>query len=103
MVYYNTVAQTLRLARADKVNPTAPADWTRQNVFRVGDPNAQFSGQHVAIKFDTGGGLHVVCYRSSSGDLVYLHAPDVDGGDYVFQTASSSTATAPSARGPTSP
>jgi len=46
VVYYNTAAQTLRLARANKVNPTAPADWTRQNVFAGGDPNAQFSGQH---------------------------------------------------------
>jgi hypothetical protein len=53
----------------------------------VGDPNAQFSGQHVAIKFDSNGGLHVVCYRSSSGDLLYLYAPDADGTDYVFQNS----------------
>jgi hypothetical protein len=87
VVYYNTAAQTLRLARASVVNPTAPSDWTRQNVFVPGDPNAQFSGQHVAIKFDSSGGLHVVCYRSSSGDLVYLYAPDADGTDYVFQNS----------------
>jgi hypothetical protein len=89
VVYYNTAAQTLRLARADKVNPRAPADWTRQNVFAGGDANAQFSGQHVAMKFDTGGGLHVVCYRSSSGDLLYLYAPKPNpaGTDYVFQNS----------------
>jgi hypothetical protein len=88
VIYYNTAAQTLRLARADKVNPTAPADWTRQDVFAGGDPNALFSGQHVAMKFDSGGGLHVVCYRSSAGDLLYLYAPDADGGaEYVFQNS----------------
>jgi hypothetical protein len=88
VIYYNTAAQTLRLARADKVNPTAPADWTRQDVFAGGDPNALFSGQHVAMQFDSGGGLHVVCYRSSAGDLLYLYAPDADGGaEYVFQNS----------------
>ncbi len=87
VVYYNTAAQTLRLARATVVNPTAPGDWTRQNVFAGGDVNAQFSGQHVAIKFDASGGLHVICYRSSSGDLLYLYAPDADGTDYVFQNS----------------
>ncbi len=88
VVYYNTAAQTLRLARANKVNPTAPADWTRQDVFPVGDPNAQYSGQHVAMKFDADGGLHVVCYRSSTGDLLYLYAPDADNGAaYAFQNS----------------
>ncbi len=87
VVYYNTTAQTLRLARANKVNPVAPADWSRQNVFAGGDSNAQFSGQHVAIKFDASGGLHVICYRSSAGDLLYLYAPDADGTDYVFQSS----------------
>jgi len=87
VIYYNTAAQTLRLARANKVNPTAPADWTRQNVFAGGDPNAMFSGQHVAMKFDANGNLHVVCYRSSVGDLLYLYAPDADGTDYVFQNS----------------
>jgi hypothetical protein len=87
VVYYNTAAQTLRLARANKVNPTAPADWTRQNVFAGGDPNAMFSGQHVAMKFDVNGNLHVVCYRSSAGDLLYLYAPDSDGTDYIFQNS----------------
>jgi hypothetical protein len=85
VIYYNTAAQTLRLARANKVNPTAPADWTRQDVFAGGDPNAMFSGQHVAMKFDANGNLHVVCYRSSAGDLLYLYAPDADGTDYAFQ------------------
>jgi hypothetical protein len=87
VIYYNTAAQTLRLARANKVNPTAPADWTRQNVFAGGDPNAMFSGQHVAMKFDANGNLHVVCYRSSAGDLLYLYAPDADGTDYAFQNS----------------
>jgi hypothetical protein len=87
VIYYNTAAQTLRLARANKINPTAPADWTRQNVFAGGDPNAMFSGQHVAMKFDVNGNLHVVCYRSSAGDLLYLYAPDADGTDYVFQNS----------------
>ena len=88
VIYYNTAAQTLRLARANKVNPTDPADWTRQNVFPAGDPNAQYSGQYVAMRFDADGGLHVVCYRSSTGDLLYLYAPDADNGAaYAFQNS----------------
>jgi large repetitive protein len=88
VLYYNNAAQTLRLARATSTNPTSPSDWTRQNVFSVGDPNAQFSGQYVTMKFDASGGLHVVCYRTSSGDLLYLYAPDADGtDDYVFQNS----------------
>ncbi|HTZ53089.1 MAG TPA: Ig-like domain-containing protein [Spirochaetia bacterium] len=86
VLYYNTAAQTLRLARANKVNPTSPADWVRQDVFQGGDPNSQFSGQYVAMKFDSVGNLYVVCYRASTGDLLYLYAPDADGGAaYSFQ------------------
>jgi large repetitive protein len=88
VLYYNTAAQTLRLARANKVNPSAPADWTRQDVFPALDTNRQFSGQHVAMKFDATGNLYVVCYRSSTGDLLYLYAPDADGGAaYTFQSS----------------
>jgi large repetitive protein len=88
VLYYNTAAQTLRLARANKVNPTSPADWTRQDVFPGVDPNKQFSGQYVAMKFDSTGNLYVVCYRSSTGDLLYLYAPDADGGAaYMFQNS----------------
>jgi hypothetical protein len=73
------------MARANGTNPTAIGNWTRQNVFKSDDPYRTFSGQHVAIKFDANGGLHVVCYRISNGDVLYLYAPDADGGAaYTF-------------------
>ncbi len=88
IAYYDTPSQTLRLAVANKSNPIAAADWTRQSVFDAGDSLKQFSGQYVTIKFDQNGGLHLACFRSSTGDFVYLFAPDADSGNpYTFDAA----------------
>jgi hypothetical protein len=85
IMYYDIASQTLKLARATSLTPTAPADWTRQTVFQSGDPNKTYVGQYVAMKFDTIGNLYAVCYRISTGDLVYLQAPNVAvGNNYVF-------------------
>ncbi len=84
IMYYDIFNQTLRLAYANTTNPTAYADWTIQTVFRNDDPNRSFSGQYVSMKIDPSGAVHAAFYRTSTGDLVYITAPDADGVDYVF-------------------
>jgi hypothetical protein len=86
VMYYDTNNATLRLARALNNTPQTPADWVRQDVFRADDPNRFFVGKHVSMIVDSNGGIHAVAAKTSVGDLVYVHAADVDGTstDYTF-------------------
>ncbi len=85
IVYYDTANQTLKLARATSLTPNTAANWVRQDVFKTDDPNRSLVGKYPTIKFDTAGKLYVVCYRVSTGDLIYLEAPNVTvGNNYVF-------------------
>ncbi|MBN1524711.1 MAG: hypothetical protein JW904_09520 [Spirochaetales bacterium] len=79
IAYYDIAAQTIKLARATSTAPASPSDWYRQTVFvGTSDPNRFYIGQHVTIDFDTTGRLYLACYRISTGDLVYITAPDID-------------------------
>jgi hypothetical protein len=89
IIYYSTADNTLKIARANG-NPTIArpdnsGEWTKSFVFDSDDDNRLFSGYYVSAKMDSSGNIHVVCYRNSTGDLIYLYAPNVDGnGTYDF-------------------
>lgn len=72
IAYYDITNQTVKLARATAVNPTA-AQWSLQTVMTNGvDPNYRYSGKYVSMKIDTAGYVHLVFYRNSTGDLIYM-------------------------------
>jgi len=86
-MYYDIADQTLKLARATSLTPMLPSDWTRQTVFGASDSNKNYVGHYVTMKFDTTGALHVATYRNSTGDLIYIQAPDADLADYAFSAS----------------
>jgi hypothetical protein len=90
-VFYNSTEKRLQLARgaqthgvgAPAINNTNNGDWTIQDVTVLNG----YIGSYVNMAIDpTTGDLHIVAYRVSNGDLVYIHAADVDGAatNYVF-------------------
>jgi hypothetical protein len=84
VMYYDISNQTLKLARATSTTPTSASNWTLQTVFDAGDPNKNYIGKYVTMKFDTAGNLYAACLKISTGNLVYLYAANVDGTDYDF-------------------
>jgi len=89
IVYYDTTSAMLRLARANSATPTAATNWIIQPVFQSTDTNRDYSGNYLAIKFDATGNLYIVTGNSGSGSLIYLTAPNVEGGtvNYAFGTS----------------
>lgn len=86
IMYYDIAKQTLRLAYANKTNPTAIADWKIQSVFDNDDENKEYVGEHVAIKVErtaTAAIIHAAA-RTKTGKLIYLISNDADGADYTF-------------------
>jgi len=89
IIYYDTTNSKLKIARANG-NPTVTrpdnsSEWTKSDVFRTDDPNKNYAGTNVSMKIDSNGDLYVVCYKIDTGDLIYLHAPNIDGdGTYTF-------------------
>ncbi len=92
IAYYDIANQTLKLAYARTSAPGAGADWTTQNVMDSGtDPNYRYSGKYVSMKIDPDGYLHIVFYRNSTGDLVYIKSSNspTDGKTaYLFGSGS---------------
>jgi len=86
IVYYDITNQTVRLARASAVNPTA-SQWVLQTVMSSGtDPNFKYSGKYISMRIDSAGYVHLAFYRNSTGDLVYMKSTNnpTDGSAYVF-------------------
>jgi hypothetical protein len=85
IAYYDTTNQTVKLARASAVNPTA-AQWTLQTVMSAGDPNFKYSGKYISLKIDSAGYVHLAFYRNSTGDLIYMKSTNhpTDGSAYTF-------------------
>jgi hypothetical protein len=84
-MYYDTTNSTLKIARGNSSQPNGTAEWTISNVFKDDDPNRTDVGYYVTMKMDSSGNIHAVAYRISTGDLIYLYAPNVDGtGSYTF-------------------
>lgn len=81
IVYYDTTNKTLKIARARSAQPVGTAGWNITNVLPVNS----FAGQYVSMKIDknpassTYGDLFISFYKVSTGDLVFIHAADVDG------------------------
>jgi hypothetical protein len=71
IAYYDITRKTVRLARATAVDPS-PSQWVLQDVLDTGDSNYVFSGKYVSMKVDGNGYVHMVFYRNSTGDLVYV-------------------------------
>jgi hypothetical protein len=85
IMYYDTTNSTLKIARGNSSQPNGTAEWTISNVFKDDDPNRTDVGYYVTMKMDSSGNIHAVAYRISTGDLIYLYAPNVDGtGSYTF-------------------
>jgi hypothetical protein len=84
VMYYDISNQTLKLAYSNSTTPTALGNWTIQTVFRSDDPNRTFVGKYVTMKMDSNGDIHAACSRTSTGSLIYLHAPNPGGGSYTF-------------------
>ncbi|MBN2535827.1 MAG: hypothetical protein JXB88_23305 [Spirochaetales bacterium] len=87
VMYYDISNQTLKLARSNSTAPSTASNWTLQTVFDTGDPNKNYVGKYITMKFDTTGNLYTACLKTSTGDLVYLHASNVDGTDYDFDSS----------------
>jgi hypothetical protein len=77
VIYYDNVNRTLKLARCSSNSSFVVGNWTRQDVFKSDDAYKSYAGQHVMMKFDSVGNLHVVFFRN--GYPYYIYAPDADG------------------------
>jgi hypothetical protein len=85
IIYNDTTNSTLKIARGNNSQPNGTAEWTINSVFRSDDPNKDYAGNQVSLAIDSNGDLHAVCYKIDTGDLLYLHAPNIDGtGTYTF-------------------
>ncbi len=71
IAYYDAANQTVKLARASAVNPTA-AQWALQTVMATNDLNYRYSGKYISMKIDSAGYVHLAFYRNSTGDLIYM-------------------------------
>jgi hypothetical protein len=86
IAYYDITNKTVKLARASAVNPT-PTQWTLQTVMDVADSNYLYSGKYISMKIDSAGYVHLVFFRNSTGDLIYMRSTNhpTDGStDYTF-------------------
>jgi hypothetical protein len=95
IVYYDGINQTLRLARSNKVNPTAITDWTRQYVMLATDPynpagtdpnRPSSNGKHISAIVDDTGVLHIAFWSDDTGYLYYIKStnnPEA-GAAYTF-------------------
>jgi hypothetical protein len=85
IAYYDITNQTVKLARASAVNPTA-AQWAIQTVMAAGDPNFKYSGKYISMKIDSSGYVHLAFFRNSTGDLIYMKSTNhpTDGSAYTF-------------------
>ncbi|ULQ60973.1 Ig-like domain-containing protein [Brucepastera parasyntrophica] len=89
IAYYDVTNQTVRLAHAKAVNPSAP-DWKVQTVMGTGDPNRRYAGKYMTMRVDSEGYVHLAFYRNSSGDLIYMRStnnPSDGVTDYTFDTS----------------
>ncbi len=75
IVYYDTTNKTLKIARGQNSQPNGSAQWNIINVLPVNS----FSGQYVTMKTGSNGDLFIAYYKVSTGDLMFIHASDVDG------------------------
>jgi large repetitive protein len=92
IAYYDTTNQTVKVAHCagTGAGTTTGSNWTVQTAMSVGDPCYQYSGKHISAKIDGSGFLHLVFYRTSTGDLVYLkstNSPTDGSTDYTFGSA----------------
>lgn len=74
IAYYDNGGQTVKLARASSSSPNAATYWTTQGVMSSSDPNYRYSGKYISMRIDASGYLHIVFYRNSTGDLVYVRS-----------------------------
>ncbi|WP_144083022.1 beta strand repeat-containing protein [Salinispira pacifica] len=88
IIFYNTTQRTLQIARGNTPEPANSSEWTVTDVFPAADTNDDTAGYYVDMKLDASGNIHAVAHRVSTGDLLYLYAPNIDGtGSYTFQTS----------------
>ncbi|MEM5947081.1 Ig-like domain-containing protein [Spirochaetia bacterium 38H-sp] len=72
IAYYDISRQTVRIARSNSTTPTNANNWQLQDVLATSDSNYQYSGKYISMRIDSAGYLHMVFFRVSTGDLVYL-------------------------------
>jgi large repetitive protein len=93
IAYYDASNQTVKIAHANYAalpDGTNNIGWKIQTAMSVADEYYQYSGTHIAIKIDSAGYLHMVFFRTSTGDLIYLkstNAPTNGTTDYTFGSA----------------
>lgn len=86
VVFYDTTAKTLKLARGNNNMPSQTSEWTIQNIIGINS----FTGTYVSMKIDSSGNLHISAFKSSTGDLIYIYGANIDGtlvdasNDYTF-------------------
>ena len=85
VAYYDSSNQTVKLAVASANDPSA-ADWTLMTVMDAGDTNYQYSGKYISMKIDSNNDVHLVFYRNSTGDLIYMKSETdpINDGSYTF-------------------
>ena len=83
ILYSDTTNRTMKIARGLSTQPVGIAGWSIQNVLS----SDSFSGNYVTMVMDSLGDIHAIYYKTSTGDLQYIHASDVDGGaTYIFDS-----------------
>ena len=75
IAYYDMDNDTLRIAYANTMRPTALTNWTRNYVFPTGHAFRSGSGRDVSIKIDNSNGIHLAFKSSGRNTLVYAYAP----------------------------
>lgn len=84
IMYYDSTNATLKIARGLDSEPQFAAEWSITEAMLPDDPNRDTAGYYVDMKLDASGNVHAVAYRVSTGDLLYLTAPNVDGGGGTY-------------------
>ncbi|MGL1892566.1 MAG: hypothetical protein OCD02_13130 [Spirochaetaceae bacterium] len=80
--YYDVENQKLKLARSNSATPDE-TNWFIQDITLDGS----YTGKYVSMKIDSAGYIHLVYYKTSTGDLIYLKSinnPTDGSAAYVF-------------------
>jgi len=86
IAYYDITNRTVKLAYSSTTSPDE-SEWNLMTVMDTEDTNYEYSGKYISMRVDSDGYVHMVFFRNSTGDLIYLkstNAPTNGSTAYTF-------------------